>query len=393
MDRFGEKVNCNPKTTINKNEVISLIPMEDINPIYKYVKGSEEAIYEGQGGTKFQDGDIIMARITPCLENGKISIASTGNKKGVGSTEYFVFRGISGVTDTDYIYYLLGTSYFRQLAVNSMTGASGRQRADIGFIKRIKWKFPSLEEQKRIAGMLSPYDDLVLVNDARIESLMAMANELYREWFARRRFPGYEKVAFKEDIPENWEYKRIGDLCSFVSRGITPSYVDDGIKLLNQKCIRDGRVSFEPCKMTDAEKNYSAEKYLKFGDTVINSTGTGTLGRTAIYYYEDDIASVDGHVSIVRTDDELYSFIVGFYLRNVEPLIENLGKGSTNQIELSASDIKRIKMLLPNDKGLIGEFNEIVKNIFQQIRILENKNVLLIQQRNDVATRLLMPKE
>ncbi|MCR5802644.1 MAG: restriction endonuclease subunit S [Clostridia bacterium] len=392
MDRFGNKVTCNPKIKINKNEPIRLLPMEDIDPIYKYAEGSEESVFDGQGGVKFSSGDILMARITPCLENGKIAIANTGKLKGVGSTEYFVFRGIKGVSDTNYIYYLLNTEYMRQMAVNSMTGASGRQRADLGFIQRIKWDFPDYEEQKRIASLISPFDDLVSINTKKIQTLQEVLNELFREWFTRFRFPGYRTSAFVEGIPENWHTIRIGDICSFVSRGITPDYVDEGVIVLNQKCVRNGKVSFEPSRMTDSSKKYKKEKILQFGDTLINSTGTGTLGRTAIYYYSKKTVTVDGHVSIVRADNPLYSFFVGLYMRNIETYIENLGKGSTNQIELSSNDIRRIKVTIPKEDNLLIAFNDIADNIFNQIRVLEEKNSNLIIQRNAAATRLILPK-
>ena len=150
----------------------------------------------------------MFARITPCLENGKVAIANTNGQNGTGSTELFVFRGINGISDSDYIYYLCCTHYFRQLATNSMTGASGRQRADLEFIKRIKWSFPSVETQKRIVKVLSVFDNLIELNTKRIKTLEQMAENLYKEWFVRFRFPGHENAEFENGIPKGWEKVR-----------------------------------------------------------------------------------------------------------------------------------------------------------------------------------------
>lgn len=132
MDRFGDKVCCNPTVKLKKQESYPVIDIDKITPGYKTVRSVETIEYTGQGGAKFQDHDVLFARITPCLENGKMAIADTEGQNGIGSTELFVFRGIDGVSDTEYIYYLLCMKHIRQLAANSMTGASGRQRADLG---------------------------------------------------------------------------------------------------------------------------------------------------------------------------------------------------------------------------------------------------------------------
>ena len=171
MDRFGEKVCCNPTVHLKKQESYPSIDIERITPGYKMVRSVESVEYIGQGGAKFQDHDVLFARITPCLENGKVAIADTDGQKGIGSTELFVFRGIKGVSDTEYIYYLLNMKHIRQLAANSMTGASGRQRADLDFIKRIEWNFPSIVIQEQIVSILSAYDNLIELNNKRIKVL------------------------------------------------------------------------------------------------------------------------------------------------------------------------------------------------------------------------------
>lgn len=232
MDRFGDKVCCNPNVKLKKQESYPVIDIDKITPGYKAVRSVASIEYTGQGGAKFQDHDVLFARITPCLENGKMAIADTEGQNGIGSTELFVFRGIDGVSDTDYVYYLLCMKHIRQLAANSMTGASGRQRADLDFIKRIQWDFPDIEMQKKIASVLSAYDNLIEVNNKRIDFLEQIAENLYKEWFVRFRFPGHEtaefengKTGFVMGMPEN---EVLGGSTEFVvmrSKALTPHYV------------------------------------------------------------------------------------------------------------------------------------------------------------------------
>ena len=210
--RIKDRVLCNPSVKLEKGVSYSFIDMEAITPGIKAVGPVESSEYSGQSCSKFCNGDTLMARITPCLENGKITQYMGKTAKAFGSTEFFVFRGIPKITDNDYVYYLMSTPYIRKSAVNSMTGASGRQRADITFISKIKWDFPSYQEQKRIAEILSVYDNLIEVNNKRIKVLEQMAENLYKEWFVRFRFPGHESTKFENGIPQTWEIKRIRDI-------------------------------------------------------------------------------------------------------------------------------------------------------------------------------------
>jgi len=146
--------------------------------------------------------------------------------------------------------------------------------------------------------------------------------------------------------------------------------------VINQKCIRDGKIDMTLCKHTSPEQNIKPEKYAKKGDILVNSTGTGTLGRVAIYRGEN-MFPVDGHVTILHVKNENSSFFLGYYLHSIEPLIENLGRGSTNQMELSVRDLGRIKIFLPNYDtqkkvaGIISAYDELIENNQKRITLLE----------------------
>ena len=225
--RFGDFAEVNPRVKLEKGKEYPYIEMADINPGNAFVFPQEERVYKG-GGSRFQSGDILFARITPCLENGKIvQFRHTSNQQCFGSTEFFVFRGKPNISDSTYILYLALSPIIRDPAVKSMSGASGRQRAALSSVKDISIPFLPLQTQHKIAAILSAYDDLIKNNTRRIKILEDMAQTLYQEWFVHYRFPGHENVSMVESklgqIPQGWEVVHFSDILDLVRNGINPT--------------------------------------------------------------------------------------------------------------------------------------------------------------------------
>jgi type I restriction enzyme S subunit len=133
-----------------------------------------------------------------------------------------------------------------------------------------------------------------------------------------------------------WKEYKLGEIADFIRRGITPAYTDDGIIVINQKCIRNGIVSFEQARLTDpVKKKVSPEKYLKSFDILVNSTGQGTLGRVAQIKEVRDKITVDSHVTIVRSKVNVNPIYLGYILKSKQAEIESLAEGSKGQTELS----------------------------------------------------------
>ena len=390
MDRFGEKVLCNPTVKLTKGTKYPLIDIDKIIPGYKWVTNQELVEYSGQSGAKFEDGDILFARITPCLENGKMAIAKTDGQKGIGSTELFVFRGIDNMSVTDYVYYLLCMKHMRQLAANSMTGASGRQRADLTFIKRIKWQFPSVQDQNRIVSVLSAYDSLIEKNNKRIKALEQMAENLYKEWFVRFRFPGHENAEFENGIPKGWAYTIVEDLSDVLQRGISPDYDDEGeLTVISQKCIRQSIMDIKEARKQT--KAFKPELNLCDGDTVICSTGTGTLGRVGQVYGTYPNTTFDSHVTLVRAKPTIGKHFLFWSLKSMQIWFMNMGIGSTNQQELYRNTIRKAKVIKPGYE-LINKFDSVIEPIHQEIIKLIKSQDNLIKQRDLLLPRLMSGK-
>lgn len=151
--KLSEIALFNPTETLKKGTLAKKVGMDKLQSFCRDIPDYE--IAEFSGGTKFRNGDTIMARITPCLENGKTAKVNILNTEevGFGSTEYIVFRAIDGVTDEDYLYYLVCSPIVRDIAIKSMVGSSGRQRVQTDVVKGIEIELPTLDEQRKIGWL------------------------------------------------------------------------------------------------------------------------------------------------------------------------------------------------------------------------------------------------
>lgn len=184
--RLDEIAEFNPRETLKKGSIAKKISMDKLQPFCRDVPGFELEPYSG--GTKFRNGDTIMARITPCLENGKtakVSVLENG-EVGFGSTEYIVFRAKDGC-DSDFLYYLVTSSIVRGPAIKSMVGSSGRQRVQTDVLQTLMVKVPDLETQQSISGILKSLDDKIAANRKINDNLADIIQSVYQNRFSSTR--------------------------------------------------------------------------------------------------------------------------------------------------------------------------------------------------------------
>lgn len=181
--RLSDVVQFNPAERLSKGAIAKKVAMEHLQPFTRAISGYELAVYSG--GSKFRNGDTLMARITPCLENGKTAYVSflDNGEVGFGSTEYIVFRSIEGVTDSKFVYYFVTSPWFRNIAIKSMVGSSGRQRVQQSVLENLEVNIPPLEEQKRIAVILGALDDKIELNRRINANLEEQAQALFKSCF------------------------------------------------------------------------------------------------------------------------------------------------------------------------------------------------------------------
>ena len=173
IKQLSEIVYLNPVESLSKGIKAKKISMDMLQPFCRDINSYEVSVFTG--GSKFRNGDTIMARITPCLENGKIAQVNVldGNEIGFGSTEYIVFRAKKGIADPDFIYYLVSSPLVREPAIKSMVGSSGRQRVQTNAVQRLEIPIPPIKEQKKIASILRALDDKIKLNNAINKNLVA----------------------------------------------------------------------------------------------------------------------------------------------------------------------------------------------------------------------------
>ena len=393
--RIGDSIECNPTVKLVKGNEYPLIDIDKITVGRKLVTNKDTIVYEKQSGCKFQNGDTLMARITPCLENGKMAMASIPDK-GIGSTELFVFRGKKGITDNDFVYYFLKQSYIRNLAANSMTGASGRQRADLKFIKKIKFDLPTLPIQQKIASTLSAYDRLIENNTRRIRLLEQMAENLYKEWFVRFRFPEHEKVEMINGLPKGWRAIHIKELAQLKSGYAFKSewFIEEGEAVAKIKDIGNILMDTSSFSYVDKENCIKAKKFLlTTGDLTIALTGA-TIGKISI---------VPKHKGNIYTNQRLGKFFLGdkpmeklpflyclFKQESMVSNIVNLSNSSSAQPNISPEQIEKIKILGNHD--IISMYNKTCNPLFSNILALYSQNQLLTRQRDLLLPRLMSGK-
>lgn len=162
--KLREYIEVNPKELIAKGAVAKKVSMDKLQPFCRDIPEYEWA--EFSGGSKFRNKDTIMARITPCLENGKTAMVDIldSEEVGFGSTEFIVFRAKDGYTIPDFVYYLIKSHIIRDPAIKSMVGSSGRQRVQTDVIREIEVSFPDCEEQEKIVSILRALDDKIALN-------------------------------------------------------------------------------------------------------------------------------------------------------------------------------------------------------------------------------------
>ena len=204
--KFSDFVEINPSVKIPKGIPVSFVEMKDLDSSVRYCESSQKK--ELAGGSRFIDGDTLFARITPCMENGKIcQVRNLENGIGFGSTEFHILRGKEGVSDSDFVYYLSRWDEVRDHAEHNMEGSSGRQRVPKQAFDNLYLSLPPLPTQHRIAAILSCLDDKIDLLHRENATLEQMAETLFRQWFVVEAKEEWEESQFAEAI-EVFDYLR-----------------------------------------------------------------------------------------------------------------------------------------------------------------------------------------
>lgn len=384
--KLRDLVEVNPAVKLIKGEIYPFVSMDVIQPFYKPVEAKEEREFKS-GGAKFENGDTLFARITPCLENGKIAqVKNLKNGKGFGSTEFIVLRGKEGITDTDFVYYLVTNKSFRENAERLMVGTSGRQRVDKQQFEDQIISIPDLETQKRISSILGSIDKKIELNVEMNKTLEEMAMTLYKHWFVD--FDPFQDGEFVESelgmIPKGWEVGCLSDIVNKIN-----DRQKAGEHLFNLPYVPIDLLNKKNLSLSDTKPGSEAKSSLiKFcKDDIL-------FGAMRPYFHKVCIAPFEGITRttcfVLRPKKNFYfSFAVLTIFRDETiNFADSNSKGSTIPYADWESAMANMKIVIPND-DVLYRFDEVVRPMLSLIRDSYYQNKCLKDTRNYLLPRLL----
>lgn len=332
----------------------------------------------------YKKGDILLSNIRPYFK--KIWYA---DKEGGCSNDVLVVKGNKTV-DNKFLYYVLSDNNFFNYSTVTSKGTKMPRGSKNAIMK---YWVPDLDLpiQRKIADILSSYDELIKANNERIELLEQVAQELYREWFVRFRFPGYENVEFENGLPEGWKIKRMNEFC-YVTDGThdTPKPVDVGVPLVTGRCISSGFVDFDAAyNISEADhEGIKKRSGLKSGDILFSNIGT--VGNCCIVDYDREFSVKNVIIfkpETMRDTAYLYYWMTSSTIQEIFGIQTN---GASQQF-VGLTFMRKYKLLVPKD-DILEAFADKVLPIVEQKRLLHQENLNLAAQRDMLLPRLMSGK-
>jgi type I restriction enzyme S subunit len=368
MKKLKDIADFNPRESLAKGVVAKKVAMDKLQPFCRDIPGYELEPFSG--GTKFRNGDTIMARITPCLENGKtakVAVLDDG-EVGFGSTEYIVFRAKDGI-DEDFIYYLVCSPLVREPAIKSMVGSSGRQRVQTDVVQNLEIMVPDYEEQKRISAILKSLDDKIAANTEVNKNLFEQVRALYKDRFI-------DLMPFGGSMPSDWHLGTVSEI----------------IELHDSKRIPLS--SRERAELDKIYPYYGATSVMDYVDRylfdgiylLLGEDGTVVDGQGfPILQYVEGKFWVNNHAHIITgkngfTVELLYLL---FSLTNVQSIVTG-----AVQPKISQANLNKVPIVIPSEAELKA-FDESIQPFFAEIRNLRAENDRLATVRDSMLPRLM----
>ena len=380
---FLDYVELNPKIDMTKGKNYPFVEMASVSSYFRSPEKVEKKPFDT--GVRFQDGDTVIARITPCLQNGKRFYCQKVGT-GFGSTEFLVFRPKNSFVDSKFLYYYMQTNFIKQSMINSMTGATGRQRVNNDVFNDLNVTFPEIEEQKKIGEILSSYDDLIENNQKQIKLLEEAAQRLYKEWFVDLRFPGYETTTIIDGVPEGWAFKEIESQITLYSGFAFKSadFCDDGqYRIITIKNVKDGQfIPDDTNKMKEIPSQMPNHCKLNDGDILLSLTGN--VGRVCLVFGEGFL--LNQRVAKLQSDHPGFAYCL-FRSKDMFDTMSNLANGAAQQ-NLSPVRTGKTKVLFPSVE-IQQSFETIVFPMLKHIVSLNKEISTAVIARDSLLPKLM----
>ena len=279
---------------------------------------------------------------------------------GFGSTEYIVFRNIEGITDNKFVYYFVTSPWFRDIAVKSMVGSSGRQRVQQAMLENLVVNLPPLAEQKQIAGILGALDDKIELNRCINDNLEEQAKALFKSWFV-------------DSDRNEWVHYELGDITLITAGGDRPS------KYTNKKTIE----CYVPIYSNgiDNEGLYGYTDVAKIHEESITISARGTIGYVCLRL--EPYVPIVRLISIIPNKKELSAKYLYLWA-----LTQNITGTGTTQQQLTVPIFRKTPISIPSDTKL-KQFNSIADPLFSQIESNKKENIKLSTLRDTLLPKLM----
>jgi len=349
--KFSDFVSINPPVKLKKGELYSFVEMKDLNDGQKFCEPSVER--ELSGGSRFENGDTLFARITPCLENGKIcQVRSLKNNIGFGSTEFYVFRGKEGISNSEFVFYLSRWEEVRNFAEMNFDGTSGRQRVPKETFGNLYLKMPLIDEQKGIASILSSLDAKIDLLQRNSNSLEELAQTIFRQWVIEEK--KYSKL-------------ELSVFANHLKKSVNPQ--NFLTKIFNHYSIP----AFDNGQRQDIVlgKDIKSNKYLVKSNTILVSKLNPQFPRIWLIQDEPqgDNSICSTEFQVIEPKDNKYLGYIYCFLKSkqiIGELSQATGGTSGSHQRIDPKDI--FKLLIPDvDISSLKKFNEITNPFWNKI--------------------------
>lgn len=392
----------------SKSEVVhkkfvkcSFIPMESLKTDSLAIDDERiiETVYDGY--TYFKDGDLLLAKVTPCFENRNIAIANElKNGIGFGSTEIYVIRPNQKI-HARFLFYYVQNEQFIQFAKEHMTGAGGLKRIPSDFLINIEFPDISIDEQQKIADFLDK-------ETAKIDTLLKKQKKLIQLLEEKRQAeishavtkglnPNVKMkdsgVEWLGEIPEHWSIPRIKQIVSIpVTDGPheTPNFVDEGVPFVSAEAVSKGFLNFDKIRGFITEQQnaiyslkYSPKKY----DIYMVKSGA-TTGVTAIVE-EDKLFNIWSPLAVIRCKKNIYHYFVLNFMRSHEFLKaielnwsfgtqQNIGMGVIENLHIASPPLNEAIEISDYLSNRLNKFNQLIEKVNNQILLMKERKTALI---------------
>ena len=371
--KASDFIEFNPRLSLKKGTLATKIAMDKLQPFTKRIDITEKALYSG--GAKFCNGDTILARITPCLENGKtafVDILQEG-EAGFGSTEFIVMRAKEGVSDPQFVYYVAISPFFRERAIKSMVGSSGRQRVQQSVIENLELSVPPLQIQKEIGSFLSEIDKKIAVNNQINDNLYAQAKAIFDNHFINI-----------DAIPARWRKGNLLDIANYLNglamQKFRPQGHEIGLPVLKIKELRQGSCddSSELCSLS-----IKPEYIIHNGDVVFSWSGS-----LLVDIWCGGTCGLNQHLFKVTSDVYDKWFYYLWTAHHLARFIAIAADKATTMGHIKREELAKAEVLIPCEEDYTS-FNSIMQPIFELIISNRIESRKLAALRDELLPKLM----